>query len=103
MEYGAKFEVLSVEKAVDQYGDPINHITLKHEYYDARFREPIKKTFGYLQNFEGEDEFLNGLRIKIITQPKDGEQAIEIIDAESELKGAANYEDVNHIKANSEI
>ena len=63
---GSKFEVLSVEKAVDQYGDPINHITIKHEYYDARYREPIK-TFGYLQNFEAKGEVLNGLRIKIIS------------------------------------
>ena len=30
----AKFEVISVEKTVDQYGQPINLITLKHEYYE---------------------------------------------------------------------
>ena len=49
LEDGAKFEVVSVEKTQDQYGQPINLITLKHEYYDygsslsGPFRDSLKK------------------------------------------------------------
>ena len=40
---GVKFEVISVEKTVDQYGSPINLITLKHEWYDGMFKESLEE------------------------------------------------------------
>ena len=46
LEDGAKFEVVSVEKTQDQYGEPINLITLKHERYDCNlygWRDKLKK------------------------------------------------------------
>ena len=39
---GARFEVISIDKSVDQYGSPLHLISLKHEYYDGRYKESQK-------------------------------------------------------------
>ena len=53
---------------------------------------------GSLQGFEGDEEVVNGLNVKILSETKDGRRLVKINDENSEFHGAENSVELKNIK-----